>query len=241
MEITGASNLVTGIATANYDSVPLVCFTGQVPTYLIGNNAFQEIDIVRIVKSIGKYAVTVRRREDMAAAIREAFAAAKSGRPGVAVVDLPKDIQQALGSDVYPENPSIARDAIAAFLLQQPTYDFAEWKAQIQRWKEEKPLEMTQCNKAEVTPLAVIHKINQIFTNAVITTDVGQNQLWTTQFLELTKHKQMLTSGGFGTMGYGCRTDFADIQNKNECGGNKQWQNHYLRNWAADTSGKGIT
>ena len=55
----GAANLVTGIATANYDSVPLVCFTGQVPTYLIGNDAFQEVDTVGITRSICKYAVTV--------------------------------------------------------------------------------------------------------------------------------------------------------------------------------------
>ena len=60
----GATNLVTGIATANYDSVPLVCFTGQVPTHLIGNDAFQEVDIVGITRSICKYSVTVRNRED---------------------------------------------------------------------------------------------------------------------------------------------------------------------------------
>lgn len=98
----GAANLVTGIATAQYDSIPLVCFTGQVPTGLLGSGAFQEVDIVRITQSITKYAVTVRRREDLAAAIRAAFRAACSGRPGVAVVDLPKDIQQAKGSGSYP-------------------------------------------------------------------------------------------------------------------------------------------
>ena len=99
----GATNLVTGIATANYDSVPLVCFTGQVPTHLIGNDAFQEVDIVGITRSISKYAVTVRRREDLATTIRKAFYIARSGKPGVVVVDLPKDIQQAPGSDAYPE------------------------------------------------------------------------------------------------------------------------------------------
>lgn len=99
----GATNLVTGIATANYDSVPLVCFTGQVPTHLIGNDAFQEVDIVGITRSISKYAITVRKREDLAAAIKKAFYIAKSGKPGVVVVDLPKDIQQEMGSDLYPE------------------------------------------------------------------------------------------------------------------------------------------
>ena len=99
----GATNLVTGIATANYDSVPLVCFTGQVPTNLIGNDAFQEVDIVGITRSISKYAVTVRNRDNLAATIKKAFYIANSGKPGVVVVDLPKDIQQALGSDYYPE------------------------------------------------------------------------------------------------------------------------------------------
>lgn len=100
----GATNLVTGIATANYDSVPLVCFTGQVSTGLIGKNAFQEVAITDIVKSVCKYAVTVHRRDDLAQAIREAFVIARSGKPGVALVDLPKDIQRQYGSGAYPEN-----------------------------------------------------------------------------------------------------------------------------------------
>lgn len=103
----GATNLVTGIATANYDSVPLVCFTGQVSTNLIGNDAFQEVDIVSITRSICKYAVTVRKREDLAETIKKAFYIAKTGKPGVVVVDLPKDIQRAFGSDFYPKEISI--------------------------------------------------------------------------------------------------------------------------------------
>ena len=103
----GATNLVTGIATANYDSVPLVCFTGQVPINLIGNDAFQEVDIVGITRSICKYAVTVRRREDLAEIIKKAFYIARSGKPGVVVVDLPKDIQREYGSDIYPKEISI--------------------------------------------------------------------------------------------------------------------------------------
>ena len=99
----GATNLVTGIATANYDSVPLVCFTGQVPTNLIGNDAFQEVDIVGITRSICKYAVTVRKREELAETIKKAFVIARTGKPGVVVVDLPKDIQRAYGSDAYPK------------------------------------------------------------------------------------------------------------------------------------------
>ena len=103
----GATNLVTGIATANYDSVPLVCFTGQVPTGLIGNDAFQEVDIVGITRNICKYAVTVRKRDDLAETIKKAFYIARTGKPGVVVIDLPKDIQQAYGSDEYPEEVEI--------------------------------------------------------------------------------------------------------------------------------------
>ena len=98
----GATNLVTGIATAGYDSVPLVCFTGQVPTSLLGDKAFQEVDIVGMTKGICKWSVCVKRREELAAVIQKAFHIAKAGKPGVVVVDLPKDIQQALGSDTYP-------------------------------------------------------------------------------------------------------------------------------------------
>lgn len=103
----GAANLVTEIATANFDSVPLVCFTGQVPTGLIGNDAFQEVDIVGITRSICKYAVTVRKREELGDIIKKAFVIAKTGRPGVVVVDLPKDIQKEYGSGSYPENVEI--------------------------------------------------------------------------------------------------------------------------------------
>lgn len=340
----GATNLVTGIATANYDSVPLVCFTGQVPTHLIGNDAFQEVDIVGITRSICKYAITVRKREDLASIIKKAFFIARSGKPGVVVVDLPKDIQQALGSDCYPDQVEVrgykpnvnvhigqikkalallktarrpvfligggvniahaqqemiqlaektgipvittimgkgalptnhplyvgnlgihgsyaantaisecdvlfsigvrfndritgkvtefakkaaiihvdidpasisrnivvdipivadAKNAIVALLEKTPNYDFADWKKQIDNWKTKYPLGNIYGAKSKVTPFSIVREINSVFEDAVITTDVGQNQLWATQFLELTEKKQMLTSGGLGTMGYG--------------------------------------
>ena len=94
----GATNLVTGLATANYDSVPLVCFTGQVARHLIGNDAFQEVDIVGITRSITKYGVTVRNREDLGRIIKEAFYIARTGRPGPVLIDLPKDVMAELGS-----------------------------------------------------------------------------------------------------------------------------------------------
>lgn len=103
----GATNLVTGLATANYDSVPLVCFTGQVARHLIGNDAFQEVDIVGITRSITKYGVTVRKREDLGRIIKEAFYIARTGRPGPVLIDLPKDVMAELGSPEYPKTVNI--------------------------------------------------------------------------------------------------------------------------------------
>lgn len=340
----GATNLVTGIATANYDSVPLVCFTGQVPTALIGNDAFQEVDIVGITRSICKYAVTVRRREDLGAVIKKAFYIARSGKPGVVVVDLPKDIQRAPGSADYPAQVDIrgykpntevhmgqlkkaieclkqakkpvfllgggvniaraneemtalaectgipvvttimgkgaiptghplyvgnlgihgsyaantaisacdvlfsigvrfndritgkvnefaphaaiihididpasisrniavdipivadAKNAIRALLDRAPALDLTDWREEIARWKAGHPLPAPPHDTPSVTPYAVLDAVNRIFDDAVVATDVGQNQLWTTQYLELSAQKRLLTSGGLGTMGYG--------------------------------------
>lgn len=340
----GATNLVTGIATANYDSVPLVCFTGQVPTALIGNDAFQEVDIVGITRSIRKYAVTVRRREELGAVIKKAFYIARSGKPGVVVVDLPKDIQRAPGSADYPAQVDIrgykpstevhmgqlkkaieglkqakrpvfllgggvniarankemtalaektgipvvttimgkgaiptdhplyvgnlgihgsyaantaisacdvlfsigvrfndritgkvsefaphativhididpasisrniavdipfvadAKNAIRALLDRAPTLDLTDWQEEIARWKAGHPLPAPPRDTPSVTPYAIIDAVNRIFDDAVVATDVGQNQLWTTQYLELSAQKRLLTSGGLGTMGYG--------------------------------------
>lgn len=337
----GATNLVTGIATANFDSVPLVCFTGQVPTGLIGNDAFQEVDIVGITRNICKYAVTVRRRSDLGEVIKKAFIIARTGKPGVVVVDLPKDIQQAEGSGIYPEHVEIrgykpntavhagqikkaadvlsrakkpvflvgggvnvsraqaemlrlaemtgvpvvttimgkgaipsthelyvgnigihgsyaantaisqcdvlfsigtrfndritgqpqhfapgatiihvdidpasisrniavdipivadAKNAICALAQKITRPDIRQWTAQIQEWKNRYPISM----KADgLTPQTIMQEINRAFDRAVIATDVGQNQLWATQFLDLSEQKQLLTSGGLGTMGYG--------------------------------------
>lgn len=337
----GATNLVTGIATANYDSVPLVCFTGQVPTGLIGNDAFQEVDIVGITRSICKYAVTVRKRDDLAVVIKKAFYIARTGKPGVVVVDLPKDIQREYGSDEYPEKIEIrgykpkisvhagqikkaleilnnakqpvfligggvnishaqsemlklaettnvpvittimgkgaiptthdlyignigihgsyaantaisncdvlfsigtrfndritgkighfathatvihvdidpasisrnivvdvpivadAKAAISALLEKAQPLNTQEWLEKINGWKHQYPIAM---KTKGMTPEKIIREINNLFDHAIIAADVGQNQLWATQFLELNAEKQMLTSGGLGTMGYG--------------------------------------
>ncbi len=338
----GATNLVTGIATANYDSVPLVCFTGQVPLNLLGNDAFQEVDIVGITRNICKYAVTVRSREELPMIIKKAFYIASTGRPGPVVVDIPKDIQVAMGSDEYPSEVSIrsykpydsvhmgqikkalsclnkakkpvfligggvniahARQEMTrlaeltgvpvittimgkgAIATNHPLYvgnigihgsfaannaisecdvlfsigtrfndritgkisEFAKnatiihvdidsasiskniavdipivadakialeklienakplkigkWVDTINDWKEKYPITMN--NYEGLTPEKVIRYINEHYKNSIVTTDVGQNQLWVTQYLEIDENRQLLTSGGLGTMGYG--------------------------------------
>jgi len=88
----GATNTVTGIASAHLDSIPLVVFTGQVPTGLIGNDAFQEVDIVGITRPCTKHNYLVKNVDKLASTIKEAFHLAKSGRPGPVLIDLPKDI-----------------------------------------------------------------------------------------------------------------------------------------------------
>ena len=88
----GATNAVTGLVDALMDSIPIVCLTGQVPTHLIGNDAFQEADTTGITRPATKHNYLVRRSEDLARVVHEAFYIARSGRPGPVVVDLPKDI-----------------------------------------------------------------------------------------------------------------------------------------------------
>src|SRR5579875_1152510 len=90
----GATNLVTGIATAMLDSVPMVCITGQVSSKVLGTDAFQEVDITGITLPITKHNYVITRAEDVASVIREAFLVAKSGRPGPVLVDITKDAQQ---------------------------------------------------------------------------------------------------------------------------------------------------
>jgi acetolactate synthase I/II/III large subunit len=98
----GATNAVTGLTDALMDSIPIVCITGQVPTHLIGNDAFQEADTTGITRPCTKHNYLVKRVEDLARTLHEAFYVARSGRPGPVVVDLPKDVQQARGPYVGP-------------------------------------------------------------------------------------------------------------------------------------------
>jgi acetolactate synthase-1/2/3 large subunit len=103
----GATNTVTGLATAFMDSVPVVAITGQVSTPLIGNDAFQEADIVGITRPCTKYNYLVTDARDVAAIIREAFYIARSGRPGPVLVDLPKDIASGVAEFKYPQEVHI--------------------------------------------------------------------------------------------------------------------------------------
>jgi acetolactate synthase-1/2/3 large subunit len=103
----GATNTVTGIATAYMDSIPMVIVTGQVPTALIGNDAFQEVDIIGITRSCTKHNFLVRDVKDLAMIMKKAFYIARSGRPGPVLVDLPKDVQIAQAEFVYPDTVEI--------------------------------------------------------------------------------------------------------------------------------------
>ena len=100
----GATNAVTGLTDALMDSIPIVCITGQVPTHLIGNDAFQECDTVGITRPCTKHNWLVKDINDLARTVHEAFHIAKSGRPGPVVVDIPKDVQFASGNYVGPSN-----------------------------------------------------------------------------------------------------------------------------------------
>ena len=339
----GATNLVTGLATANYDSVPLVCFTGQVARHLIGNDAFQEVDIVGITRTITKYGVTVRKREDLGRIIKEAFYIARTGKPGPVLIDLPKDVMAELGDPSYPEDINIrgykpntnvhigqlkraikmlakakkplflagggvnisranqaftelvrrtgvpvvttimgkgalptddslyignlgmhgqyaanmavsncdllfsigtrfndritgklhefapnakiihididtaaisrniqvdipivadAKEAIEKMLEYVVENDNTKWVKEIKGWQQEYPLVMKK-KSGVMGPQDIIEVMNQMFDDAIIVTDVGQHQMFASQFVELNENKQLIMSGGLGTMGYG--------------------------------------
>ena len=115
----GATNTVTGIATAYMDSIPLVVFSGQVPTMLIGNDAFQEADIVGITRPCTKHNYLVKDVKDLAQTIREAFHIASTGRPGPVLIDLPKDVTTTTAEFTWPKNVDIRS--------YNPTYHGNKW------------------------------------------------------------------------------------------------------------------
>ncbi|MDP2913733.1 MAG: thiamine pyrophosphate-binding protein, partial [Candidatus Omnitrophota bacterium] len=103
----GATNLTTGIANAYMDSIPMIAITGQVKSFLIGNDAFQEADITGVTRSITKHNYLVKDVKELARTIREAFYIASSGRPGPVLIDIPSDIQLQETEFIWPEEIEI--------------------------------------------------------------------------------------------------------------------------------------
>ena len=116
----GMTNVITALADAYMDSVPVVCFSGQVPTGMIGNDAFQEADNIGLSRPCTKYNFLVKDVNDLARTIKEAFYIATTGRPGPVLVDIPKDISMEKGEFQYPKSVSIRG--------YNPTYDGSKWK-----------------------------------------------------------------------------------------------------------------
>ncbi|MHC1572329.1 MAG: acetolactate synthase large subunit [Methanosarcinales archaeon] len=339
----GATNLVTGIATAYMDSVPLVAITGQVPRSLIGGDAFQEADITGITLPITKHNYLVKDVEDVPRIIKEAFYIASTGRPGPVLIDIPKDVTTdtlefrypqkinlrgymppkgvdveqlreaaqlilrserpviyagggviisnassellslaetimapvtttLMGKGAFPEthplsigmpgmhgtkyanyaiqesdlviavgarfgdrvtgklesfapnakiihidiDPAeigknarvdipVVGDARAALsrltgLVKEEQPRTGAWLDRIKKWKEEFPL---QYKRGGLKPQYVVECINELYPDAIITTEVGQNQMWAAQYFNCTRPRTFITSGGLGTMGYG--------------------------------------
>jgi len=349
----GATNTVTGIATAYMDSIPMVIITGQVPTPLIGNDAFQEADIIGITRPITKHNYLVKDVKDLARIVKQAFYIARTGRPGPVLIDLPKDVQLATTSFAYPDTVEIrgykptysgnvrqvekavrmilaakkpvlyvgggaslsdsssellqfaemvqapvttTLMAMAAFPQRHPlcmgmlgmhgTYcanmavthsdllvaigarfddrvtgkiatfaphakiihididptsikknvrvdlpivgdlkdvlqkivvklmeqgdevkaladSLESWRDEISGWKKQHPMSYKPSDKI-IKPQFVIEKLRELTADdAIITTEVGQHQMWTAQFFGFTQPRTFLTSGGLGTMGFG--------------------------------------
>ena len=129
----GATNTVTGIADAYMDSVPIVVFTGQVPTQLIGNDAFQECDAIGVTRSITKHSYLVRDVKDLASTVREAYHIARTGRPGPVLVDLPKDVLLAETTFRYPREVSMRGYSVPASGLPEKIARAASMIAQSRR------------------------------------------------------------------------------------------------------------
>ncbi|HPP12864.1 MAG TPA: biosynthetic-type acetolactate synthase large subunit, partial [bacterium] len=338
----GATNLVTGIATAYMDSIPVVAITGQVATHLIGNDAFQEVDTTGITRPITKHNYLVNDVRDLPRIIKEAFHIASTGRPGPVLIDLPVDVQRAEGKPLFPEKVEIrsyrptyqghplqlekawktirqarqpvimagggiiladASEPLRAFaektsipvtftlmglgslpvnhplslgmlgmhgtryanyavmesdlliamgcrfddrvtgkldqfaprakiihididpsaisknvevdipivghvkkVLEQlnevaEPIPLKEWLDKINQWKKQYPISY---ERNGLKPQKVIEEISRLTDGeAIICTEVGQNQMWTAQFYQFQKPRTLITSGGLGTMGFG--------------------------------------
>jgi len=340
----GATNTVTGLATANMDGIPMVCISGQVPSHMIGNDAFQEADTCGITRFVTKHNFLVKNVDDIPRIIAAAFHIASTGKPGPVVVDIPKDIQQAktkavfagpvelrgynppskghpkqiekladalsrsekpvlyvgggvisgnasdelvmlarkvnapvtttlMGLGSFPETDPLALrmlgmhgsvaankavqecDLLVAIgarfddrvtgkiseFAQRATVahididasavsksvkadipvvgdvklilrdllavvkdgDHSGWLARIAAWQKDAPFSYDR-NSAEILPQYVIEKVYDVTGgDAIITTEVGQHQMWSAHFFKYTKPRTFISSGGLGTMGFG--------------------------------------
>ena len=341
----GATNIVTGLATANMDGIPMVAFTGQVSTKMVGNDAFQEADTCGITRPVTKHNYFVRNVDDLPRIIVEAFHIATTGKPGPVLIDLPKDVQVAkttapfpekfdrpgyrpsrdghpkmvarlaqminaaqrpllyagggvvsanasdelaalahkanipvattlMGLGSFPESDPLSlhmigmhgliaankaldecdllvsvgarfddrvtgkvsefapkakiahididpsavgkslrcdlpvvgdiRNVLADLLPKVREADRAAWLAQCAAWKEADPFGYPPSPSGAIMPQSVLETIDRLTKgDAIITTDVGQNQMWSCQFFTHEKPRHFLSSGGLGTMGFG--------------------------------------
>lgn len=338
----GATNLVTAIADAYYDGIPVIFITGQVARHLIGNDAFQEVDIVGVTRGITKHSVMVKSRSNLSQTIKEAFYIANTGRKGPVLIDIPYDILLEEDISYYPDTVNIrsykpvstvhlkqikkavsilseakkpvflvgggihasvaqiefeqlvnktgipvvtsimgkgaiptdnkyyignmgmhgsyasnmavyeadvvfsigarfsdrttgkinnfapnakiihididtasisrnvkvdipivadAKLAIEQILPLVDAFDLSEWFDQIDYWNKEHPLGITGDKK--LCPQDIMNYFSEAFNEYTVVSDVGQHQMWTSQFLALNHHKKFITSGGLGTMGFG--------------------------------------
>lgn len=344
----GATNTVTGIADAHYDSIPLVIFTGQVPRPLIGNDAFQEVDIIGMTRQIVKFGMTVRERKELSDRLKMAFYVANTGKKGPVILDIPKDVQTEMGPSDYPkeihmrsyrppegvhvgqlkkafsllssakrplilaghgvmmsgagealsdlaetmnipvvttilgngtvphdspcfvgnagmhgryaanmaithcdvlfsigtrfndritgelsdfaknakiihvdvDTASISRNVVvdipvvadaktallklkewAASPSEKAKEALNDWLSTIASWEKEHPLSLSV--KDGISPQNIMEAIDEVFPEGIVTLDVGQHQMWATQFLPVKKERPVITSGGLGTMGFG--------------------------------------
>ncbi len=339
----GATNLVTGIANAYMDSVPIIAITGQVPTSMIGNDAFQEADITGITLPITKHNYLIRNVEDLPRIVKEAFFIASTGRPGPVLIDLPKDVSTTefefkypkkvhlhgyhpgmdidvnavkraasmiaeadrpviyagggviisdasaellglaeaimapvtttlLGIGAFPESHPLSLGMLGMHGTRYANYAIQEsdlliaigarfddrvtgkieafaphakvihididpaeigknvrvdlpiignakavlqsistylqksrreaWLEKVKRWKKEYPLQYKQSDTV-IKPQYVVQEIHKACPDAIIVTEVGQNQMWAAQYFQYENPRTFITSGGLGTMGYG--------------------------------------
>lgn len=194
----GATNLVTGIATAMMDSIPVVCFTGQVPALLPGSDAFQETDSSGATRPITKHNYLVQRAEDIPSIVREAFRVATEGRPGPVLVGLTRNAQQE-----QAEWTSRDPDRVGARV----------WSERDERLPEERiasgaggPAVRDLAGIDGTGPLQAAQVIRDLWRatggRAVVVTDVGQHQAWAAQCYPDSEPHAWITAGGLGSMGF---------------------------------------